>query len=55
MATDNRLTDNTHITRLATRLGISKADVVRAVNNLLHGDGAVYRRVITIPLHGARA
>ena len=55
MATNSSLTDNAHITRLATRLGISKEKVLQAVNNLLYGDGAVCRRVITIPLHGARA
>lgn len=53
--TSTAMLDNDHITRLATRLGISPAKVLQAVNNLLYGDGAVYRQVVSIPLHGQRA
>ena len=47
-------TNSQYIDRMAKRLGISPEKVLRAVDNLLYGDGAVYRQVITIPLHGLK-
>lgn len=49
---ESKLTGNEHVKRMAEKLGISPAQVTRAINNLLYGDGAVYRRMIANPLHG---
>ena len=40
---------------MAKKLGTTPEKVLRAINNLLHGDGAVYRQVIHNPLHGKLA
>lgn len=40
------------IRSMAERLGVSPEKVLHAVNNLLYGNGAVYRQVVFIPLHG---
>lgn len=51
MANDRLLSDE-YVKRVADRLGIPPERVVLAVRNLLYGDGAVYRRVVAVPLHG---
>ena len=51
---DKSETNNPHIARLAKKLGISPSEVIRAMKNLLHGNGAVYRQIVATPLHGTR-
>ena len=41
-----------YIGELATQTGHTREEVCRALDNLLYGDGAVYRQMIDIPLHG---
>lgn len=46
---------NRQVAALARRCGITEREATDAVDNLIHGDGELYRREISSRLHGIKS